>query len=92
VIVRDFNLFCPCICPDKANAILVIDPNAVLSLSVACKCLQLIAWRHSKVTQRVSKVELVKLPPGDVPDALRTSPDERLFVFSPLKCLQCQRS
>jgi hypothetical protein len=35
MIVHDFNLKCIAFRPDEANAVLIVDPDAVLALTVA---------------------------------------------------------
>jgi hypothetical protein len=47
VVVDNFDLVRIVLKPDKANAPLVINPNAVLSGPVASKRLQVIAYRNA---------------------------------------------
>ena len=49
MIVDYFNFVRIATIPGKANAILIINPNAVLSLAIAFKLFEMIAWRHSHV-------------------------------------------
>jgi len=48
--------------PDEANAPLVVDADAVLSLAVAVERLKAIARWGSQVTQRNSGIQLAELP------------------------------
>jgi hypothetical protein len=48
--------------PAKADAPLVLDPNAVLSRAAACECLQAFAWNRAQVQQGRCRVNLVELP------------------------------
>lgn len=61
VIVDNLYCFWSTIGPNKANTILVIDPYAVLTFPLAAQCLKSISWRHTKVIQMGSGVELLKL-------------------------------
>jgi hypothetical protein len=46
VVVNDFNLLWPGFRPDKADAELVVDTDAVLAMAITSKWLQAIAWRN----------------------------------------------
>jgi hypothetical protein len=48
--------------PAETNAPLLVDPNAVLPLAIAAKGLQAIARNGSKIGQRRSRLNVVKLP------------------------------
>jgi hypothetical protein len=49
VVIRDFHIFSALALPEKANAPLVIDPDAVLPLSVASERLKPVPGRNLKV-------------------------------------------
>jgi hypothetical protein len=53
VIIGDLNIVCPIVLPEKADAVLIVDPNAVLALSVALQSLQPIPRWNTKVFERV---------------------------------------
>jgi hypothetical protein len=44
-VLRDFNVFGIAFPPGEADAVLVIDPDAVLALAVAAKGLELVPRR-----------------------------------------------
>ncbi len=49
MIIRDFNLVWPALCPDKTDAIAIVYANAMLSLPITLQCLQFISRGHSQV-------------------------------------------
>ena len=56
VIVDDFHLIRAIVRPDKADAILVIDPDTVLSPAISRQRLQAIARRHTEFFQGGDRV------------------------------------
>jgi hypothetical protein len=64
VVVDDFDSVGRAILPDKANAPLIIDANAVLTNSVARKRFQAIAWRGSQIAQLNCRLDHPQLAPG----------------------------
>ncbi len=52
MIVGDFYLHSALVCPDKAHSPLVIDPDAVLPLSVPTQGFQSVGGWHPKVSER----------------------------------------
>ena len=65
VVIGDGNVFCPGLRPAEANPPLVVDPNAVLSASVARELLQPVAGRDSEVGQDFGGIEDCELPEGN---------------------------
>ena len=63
--------------PAKANAPLVIDANAVLTLALAFQCLKSIRRRNSKIVQRRRVVEHAQLATSNRLDVRRQSPRGR---------------
>jgi len=57
VVVDDFNIACLSALPAEADAILVVDADAVLSLAVADQFLQVIAGWDTKIIQRLCSVQ-----------------------------------
>ena len=51
MVVEDFNLVGPLLRPTEANAVLLIDADAVLSLAVACEGLEAVARRALEVVE-----------------------------------------
>ena len=68
VIVHDFHIGYAPLGPDKTDAPLVIDANAVLSLAVACQGLQPVARRTAQEVQRHCGIQLRKLSLSDALD------------------------
>jgi hypothetical protein len=57
VVVGDLHLKRVPLSPDEAEAIPVVNPNAVLSGAVAFQCLQRIAW-GTEIVKRPGRVKL----------------------------------
>jgi hypothetical protein len=58
VIIHDLDIVCVPFTPNEAETPLVIDPNAVLSLSVAVQGFQTISRRRHQVSQFRRAVQL----------------------------------
>ena len=61
MIIGDLHLIRVSVFPDEAEAITVVDSNAVLSGAAAFQCLQRIA-RRPQIMQRPGRVQLKQLP------------------------------
>jgi hypothetical protein len=61
VIIYYFHIFRSHIRPHKADPELAIDSNAVLALSVAAQCFQMVSRRGSQEIQAVCTVEHLEL-------------------------------
>jgi hypothetical protein len=57
--------------PDEAEAIAVVDPNAVLSGAVAFQCLERIAGR-TEIVERPGRVQLKQFSNGGLLDGLKS--------------------
>jgi len=82
VIVHDFNVVGVPFPPSKAETPLVVDPNAVLSLSVAMQGFQAVSRRRHQVSQFRGAVQLPELPARDMLDGLK-APAQLSMVKSP---------
>jgi len=51
------------LCPGKADSVLIVDPDAVLSLAVSPQAFQPIAGRDEKIRQGARAVEGKQAPP-----------------------------
>ena len=72
VVVNDLNLAGTVTGPLEANTELIIDPNTVLTFSVAAQGLQLIPWRNTQFIQAFDRVKLVQFTCCNLPDVPRT--------------------
>ena len=72
MIVNNLNVGPAIVGPNKADPILLVDPNAVLAGSVALQQFELIIWRATKVGEAYGSIQLIKLPPSHVPNRPRT--------------------
>jgi hypothetical protein len=61
VIVDYLDRFWSTVGPNEADAVLVIDPYAVLASPIATQRLKPVAWRNTEVIQMTSRIELLKL-------------------------------
>ncbi len=74
VVVSDFDLRGIAVLPAKADAVLSVDPDAVLAEPVALQAFQPIPWGNPEVIQSIDPMQLVELSPRDRPNRGRTAP------------------
>ncbi len=67
VIIDDLNFGWSSISPPETDAILVIDPDAVLPGSIASELLKPIARRYRNVVQLCRRIQLIKLSIRNIP-------------------------
>jgi hypothetical protein len=58
MIIRDFYVARFTLDPRKANSVLVVDADTVLTFAVFIKCFQPITWRREQITQVVSVIQV----------------------------------
>jgi len=73
MVVDNLNLVRLPLNPGKADAVLVVDANAILGLPFAFESLQTIAGRYPKLFQRTDGVKLIELSPRGRPQTLRAN-------------------
>jgi hypothetical protein len=61
VIIDDFHFVAMTIAPDKTDPPLIVDPDRVLTITVAAQCFQLISGRRRQNAQLRSCVKLEQL-------------------------------
>jgi hypothetical protein len=59
VIIHDLHIVSVPVVPDETDAILIVDPNAVLSTPIACERLEPVAGEYCEVTEVVRRLELL---------------------------------
>ena len=78
MVVHDFNVNGIAIYPNEAYSPLIVDPNAVLSITFSPQRFQSVRWWNTQVVYRSSIVQHPELSPGDLLNALwqalRTNP------------------
>jgi hypothetical protein len=79
VIIRDLYLMRPVNFPDETDAILIVDPDAVLSDASSFQRFQPIARRYSKVAQVDGRFDLVQFAESDRADC-SPSPAGTCFI------------
>jgi hypothetical protein len=84
VVINDFNIFRIIPRPDETDAVLVIDPDAVLSFAVSFERFEMVAG-YAEIAEIVSGVEHEQLPAGrlfDGSEAWNANPAvQRFGVF-----------
>ena len=60
-MVYDLNIRRSCFRPNEADSPLIVDSNAVLTLSIAFQRFKLIAWRRAKEVKSLSGMYLCQL-------------------------------
>jgi hypothetical protein len=70
VVISEFDIVGSVLHPHKADAVLVIDADAVLSGAISVKRLKTISGGYAQVLQSSGRFKLIKLAKGDGPDAL----------------------
>jgi len=88
VIIGNLNVFHAIIRPDKTNAELIVDPYAVLTLSIMLKGFQKIPWGNFQRFQGNDPIELIKLTLCYTPDLLWTG-FPGFFGISPVEDILC---
>ena len=72
MIVSYFDSDGTCVGPDEADAILVVDANAVLLASVPSQSFQPVAGRYAEIAHDCGGIELVQLSLSHTPNGSRT--------------------
>ena len=72
MVIHNLNIDRTTSRPREADAELIIDPDAMLPLSVTAQLLQAVSRGRSQVLQRRGPVQLIQLPPRDPPQVRRT--------------------
>jgi hypothetical protein len=74
VVVDNLDLGRTISCPDEADTILLVYPDAVLALPITGKNLKSIPNGDSKILELLRRIELLQPSPGNTPKGRRTSP------------------
>ena len=74
MIVRNFNFVGIASLPSKTNPILIVDPNTVLPTPVSAQPFEAIPAWNSKFADISDSIDLIKLPPSDLPQSMGASP------------------
>ena len=73
VIIHDFNTIRTMFRPDKADSVLVVNPNTELATPLTRKCLQPVAGRDTKLIKLYNRIKLVKFSNCNSPQILWAS-------------------
>ncbi len=69
------------ILPLKTNAPLIVDANAVLTLSITRQLFEAIGQRYAQILQNLGSIQDLKFPSRDSLDALRESARELAIEY-----------
>jgi hypothetical protein len=61
VIVDDLHIVGVSVVPDEADAVLIVDPNTVLAMSIARERLESVARERRQISKFASGMELLEL-------------------------------
>ena len=76
MVVDDLDIFWTTRSPGERDAELIVDPDAVLSVSITLQSLEPVCRRNCQETDVIDRVQLLQLPPGDAPNLPRAdAPD-----------------
>lgn len=73
MIINDLDVVRVTVAPDNANAISVVNPNAVLASPVPLQPLQAVAGNYRQVAELMGGVQLFQLSLRDPGDPLKTT-------------------
>ena len=65
MIIDDLRVVSISVMPDKADAKLIVDPNAVLPQSISGEGLEPVAWERRQVAQLARGMKLLQFSMGD---------------------------
>ena len=65
VIVDDLHIVSVAIVPDEADAVLIVDPNAVLTTSIARERLEPVAGERRQVSKLASRMKVLEFALGN---------------------------
>ena len=82
VVIHDFYPFGCVVFPDEANAVLVVNADAVLAFAVTFERFKTIGWRDLKLIQGFYRIELVKLSACHLPNRFRANFSGSFRVFA----------
>ena len=72
MIVGDLDFECVAVTPYKANPVLIVDPDAVLSGAATLERFQTIARENRQIRKQVSSMNLNELPLDDLSKPVKT--------------------
>jgi hypothetical protein len=75
VVVSEFHVVSLAIAPDETDPPLVVDPDAVLALTIPAQRLEAIAWYDAQFVKALRRVDHLKLPPRPRNDPAVDAPD-----------------
>jgi hypothetical protein len=83
MVIHYLHILDAAIFPDKANSVLVIDPDAVLAAPIAMQGFQPISRRYLEIIDCARRIEHFQFPPRRALNGLK-SPDPAILIFGRL--------
>ncbi len=87
--IHNLNIPCVAILPPEADTPLIVDPDAVLSLSVALEGLKAVTRRLRQILQSPGTVEIEQLAPCLTFDRRKTSNEDIIEKSLGILGLEC---
>jgi hypothetical protein len=78
VVIDNFQIFCTCIRPTKADTPLIVDTNAVLTGTITLERFKVIAGWHPQIIKSTGDLDLSKFTPCHLSD-VHELPDRPAF-------------
>ena len=66
MVIYDFHIFCPRICPIKANSPLIVYADAILTGTITPECFKTIAGWHLQIIELIRDFELPNFASGNL--------------------------
>jgi len=82
MVVHNFDRIWPGISPNKTDAVLLINPDAMLTFSIPLESFQAVTGRDMQFTNRSYRVKLVELSSSYSPQRLETPSASSLRVLT----------
>jgi len=68
VVIHDFHIFCPRICPIKAYSEFIVYADAILPGTITLECFETISGWYLQIIEPVRDFKLANFAPGNLGD------------------------
>jgi hypothetical protein len=75
VVVDDFEVMSASSFPSEADSELIVDPDAVLGISIAAESLETVPRWHVELPEIERAIDLIEFSASDAPELLEDMPD-----------------
>jgi len=73
MVIDNFHTMSAVLLPNKAQPPLIVNTDAVLSLTLTFQCFQSVPWRHSQAVQFSGSMQLEQFSPRNPFDVLESA-------------------